>query len=127
MKNETSAPSIFRPFEHLQPATRVQFRASRNTPTPPSLRLAGFEDSLPDVASWRLERQGRVGSFRRRGEVGSTKRLVPWAILLCRLVPIVRSPVWRSFLGERPDQTPAFGQGIRQPSHHGELSGSLAG
>jgi hypothetical protein len=32
----------------------------------PSLRLPGFEDSLPDVAS---------RSFRRRGEVGRTKRL----------------------------------------------------
>jgi hypothetical protein len=72
------------PLQHLQPATRVQFglgatlphsntparNASRSDAGGPSLRVAGFEDSLPDVAS---------RSFRRRGEVGrtttSTKRL----------------------------------------------------
>jgi hypothetical protein len=78
--------------------------------------------SLPEFRT-----TGQSREFQTTGEVGSTKRLVPWAILLCRFVPIVRSPIWRSFLGERPDQTSAFGQGIRQPSHHGELSGALAG
>jgi hypothetical protein len=59
----------------------------------PSLRVTGFEDSLPDIAS-RLARHsfpefGRrsdVGSFRRRGEVGrtSTKRLVSIRGVLAR-------------------------------------------
>jgi hypothetical protein len=47
----------------------MQFAHGRITPL---LRSPGFEHSLSDVASWSLERQGRVGSFRRRGEVGST-------------------------------------------------------
>ncbi|HYZ73382.1 MAG TPA: hypothetical protein VE641_09915, partial [Chthoniobacterales bacterium] len=63
------------PLQHLHPATRVQFGlgAMLQYSSTPSLRLAGFEDSLPDVASL---------SFRRWGDVGRTtmstrtKRLV---------------------------------------------------
>jgi len=65
------------PLQHLRPATPVQFglgavlphsntparNASRSDAGGPSLRVAGFPDTLPVVAS---------RSFRRRGEVGRT-------------------------------------------------------
>jgi hypothetical protein len=61
------------PFQgRIQAATAVQFgEGVCNWVDPPFLQATTFEHS-PDVASWSLERQGRVGSFRRRGEVAST-------------------------------------------------------
>jgi hypothetical protein len=80
---------VFRPFSIFNPL-RVQFRlcaipqnsntparnASRSDAGGPTLRVAGFEDSLPDVAS---------RSFRRRDEVGTTRIACPTKLVLCEM------------------------------------------
>jgi hypothetical protein len=66
------------PLQHVQPATPVQFGLGAVFPhsNTPSLRVAGFEDSLPDVASRSFRRRGEVGRTTRTTTRASTKRLV---------------------------------------------------